>query len=206
MTLLDEVVAVAVPEVQDVFDHPLLVHIPKAQQPEDLRLQRMVLDAFKPKTMLEIGVDQGYSTISFLTYPSSLQEYTGVDINAQPFVSKFQHPLFRFHHQCMFEFFRQNSQKFDLVHIDGEHHEVTFVNGYLDALPHLCHETSVVMIHDIYARAPSAEYCTVKGRTGEFADFFIADEITPEQVGAGVHRQLFNGLEGYFVGRVKCPI
>ena len=217
--IVDSIVRTDVPLIEETMRHPLFPLY--GQHPGELRTTRMMIEAFKPRRVLEIGIALGCATLGMLDFDSSITDYDGVDVHTTDFMRDYNHPFAKFY-DCALEGFlstHYDGSKFDLIHIDADHYDAEFINLYLTSLPHVGNPGALVIIHDMNYRRlhdtphdrNNTESKLVVSYSHLFSDTLWTQTITREQTGGEKRFNLltergaqFHGAEpAQFIGILK---
>jgi hypothetical protein len=155
--ILDHLSRVGLPDVSDVDTYGLKEPNPgvtlRGQHPVEMQCTRAMIKAMKPRRVLEVGIEHGWTTTAILGFPSSIEYYMGCDPVAETFVTDTRLPLFQFYcglyTNFIDGFLAGGYEKFDMVHFDGDHYNVAHLTRQMATLPQMCNSGAVVIIHDM---------------------------------------------------------
>jgi len=119
----------------------------------EMQCTRAMILAVKPKRVIEVGVEKGWSAAAIIGFESSIQYYIGCDPVENKFTSNSPFKLFNFYHGTyqgfVEEFLKSGQEKFDMMHMDSEHYNEQYIRGYLESFPKICNSGALVIIHDM---------------------------------------------------------
>jgi len=145
------------PDISDVDSHRLEEPNPgvtfRGQHLIEMQCTRAMILAVKPKRVIEVGVEKGWSAAAIIGFESSIQYYIGCDVAASKFTRNSPFKLFNFYHgsyqKFVAEFLKSDQEKFDMMHMDSEHYNEQYIRGYLESFPKICNSGALVIIHDM---------------------------------------------------------
>lgn len=119
------------------------------------KLAMKLVETFKPKVIVDLGVDRGFSTFSFAYHNVDGIVY-GVDLHIQELLYELHNELkneYPISELVFIEGFFNDVAKnwnksIDFLHIDGDHSYESVSNDF-NTWSKFCHDKSLIMFHDI---------------------------------------------------------